>query len=98
MGYKHGVDFDVWLGPYRIRVRFVDNIVADGEKCDGLFKAAEKEILIDSGLGPTEAYETFLHECVEAIDTLHDMGLSHQTITTLGIGLAQLLPRAEVLD
>jgi hypothetical protein len=33
--------------------------------------------------------ESFVHETVEAIDSLYDLGLPHQTITTLATALYQ---------
>jgi hypothetical protein len=84
-------DFTLALGAYSIRVRYLPEIIEDGDECDGLWCPAEKEIRLKDSLPPKEEIETLLHEVVEAINTLYDLELTHQTITTLGMGLLQAL-------
>lgn len=96
-----GRDFNIYLGPYPIRVKYIPDLKDDGgELVDGLWES-EKEtygcISIHAGQPPLKQFETLLHEVIEAIDHLYDLGLSHQSITTIGIGLAQTLQSVTVL-
>lgn len=80
------------MGPYRLTVFLCDEVLdCDGNACDGTFDSELHEIEIDRTLSALQQRETLFHELIEAANFLCDLELSHQTITTLGLLLAQSL-------
>ncbi len=77
------------LGPYTVTVRFVDKL--PDKTAVGMWQPESFEILIQSGMSKLETLDTFVHECVEAVNAVYGLELPHPIIQTLGVALAQML-------
>ena len=51
----------------------------------------EQVISIDSSLKEDKQHETLLHEIIEALNNHHELELEHHKISTLAVGLFQVL-------
>ena len=79
-----GLSFDVVVEPHRRRDHGVDSSAS--ENC------TYQKIWLDSEpQKPDGMMDDLIHEVIEVINCLYDLDLSHQTITTLGEALHQVL-------
>jgi hypothetical protein len=74
------------IGPYTIQVYTQDLDTGDA----GYYSAGyHKLIRLDANQAGPELLDTYVHECIEAINHIHDLHMPHENIQTLGICLAQ---------
>ena len=79
-----GLNFDVVLEPHRRRDHGVDSSAS--ENC------TYQKIWLDSEAQKSDGMmDDLIHEVIEVVNCLYDLELSHQTITTLGEVLHQVL-------
>ena len=79
-----GLNFDVVVEPHRRRDHGVDSSAS--ENC------TYQKIWLDSEAQKSDGMmDDLIHEVIEVINCLYDLELSHQTITTLGEALHQVL-------
>lgn len=79
------IGFKTW------RVRFVKKIDGGEEDWRGYCSDDDRTILIVSGQGRRATYETFIHECLHAIEYEYKITISHKTIYELEAPLAHLI-------
>lgn len=82
------------MGPYIIRVRRPKRILKNREECWGMFRTTSSGrhfIDIRANMAPTHAWETFLHELVEAANSIYELNLPHPKIATLSVCITQAL-------
>lgn len=63
----------------------------DGDACHGICYFSEQKIAIDPGYPVQIRESTLLHEIIEAINFMCELGLRHNQIMTLETGLYQVL-------
>lgn len=80
----------IQIGGLRISVKFQDNLTSERDRF-GEYSPKLQEIRIDSGILPDHKLTTFLHEVVEAIDSIFSLQIKHDHIQLLGVTLAQAL-------
>ncbi len=78
------LEFDVIIEEHRTRDAGTDWSASMNAKYQKIF--LDKE-----GGKPDGIMDDLLHEIVEAVNSLNDLGLNHQTISTLATGLHQVL-------
>jgi hypothetical protein len=105
-----GKEYFLKVGNYKVSVKFItdgDLIEAwddnDNDGCEPLGICRHVvdgyQILINQDLKNPLKPTVFYHEVFELINSMYDMELSHQTITTLGVALAQIeADNKKVLD
>lgn len=49
------------------------------------------KILIKDGINEDNIESTLVHECLEALNEIYDLNLSHQTLQTLEAGIFQII-------
>ena len=72
------------IGGHTIRVVAVKGLIKEHDAF-GTWDDGKLEIQIDAGLNTSLAWETFWHECVEAIVSMTELELAHHKIQTLGL-------------
>jgi len=87
------------IGPYKIPVKYVKNLMLDDKPCFGLFSNDPHTIYIDASLkaSPEEHLTTLLHECIEALDSIYNIKLKHDQIMILAPVLAGLIKQNKSL-
>ena len=79
-----GLNFDIVLEPHRRRDHGIDSSAS--ENC------TYQKIWLDSEAQKADGMmDDLIHEVIEVVNCLYDLELSHQTITTLGEVLHQVL-------
>jgi hypothetical protein len=72
-------------------VRYKDNVMLNDQECCGLEATFEQYIEISTKY-PIECQQsTLLHEIIEVINDLNELGLKHRQISALETGLWQVL-------
>jgi hypothetical protein len=77
-----------------IESRSMDHGIHDAGAC----YPANAKIWLESSLDKQVAEQTLVHEILEAIDSHNDLGLSHQTISTIADNLYQILKNNNFLQ
>ena len=77
------------LGGHLIRVTRKKNLILD-EEAFGTWDDGALQIVIDSELSSSLAWETFWHEVIEAINSATDTKLEHHVIQTFGLLIHQV--------
>ena len=87
------------IGPFKIPVTFVANLIVDGEPCFGAYFDDPKGIKMDRTMKerPDELLAYLLHECLEAINRIYAINLSHDQVEQLSMALTQLLKDGKYL-
>ncbi len=70
---------------------FEEKPLQDGELCRGLCNPDKRTITLQTELADTRLMETFLHECIHAIDDTYRVGLSELQVNVLGVALINLI-------
>jgi hypothetical protein len=84
--------FKVAVGGHKLRVAFVEDLHnEDKVKCYGTYSYDLGLIELEVRTSDAIQHETFLHECIEALNMVYELGLPHHKIQTIGAGLHQLL-------
>jgi len=73
------------IGGHHFTVDYVDGLADSGSTDTALNK-----ILINKNLVQSNQESTILHEILEAINSIYDLNLPHQTIQTLEAALYQI--------
>ena len=83
----------VKVGPHIIRVRLVKptTIAADGS-CFGEWDPQTLTIRIDKTACPAMQYSTFIHELFEAMNSIYELNLAHNKLTTLESAIQDIEP------
>jgi hypothetical protein len=71
-----------------IKIDVVFDADLDSHDEDGRYLPGKLKIEIDPGISEDKAMMTFIHEIIEAINTIYDVGLKHHQINLLEAGLA----------
>jgi len=84
----------VKIGPHIVRVQLVDPKVLDpeSENIFGDWNYTKLRIRIDKTACPAMQYSSFVHELVEALNSLYELRLSHNRRTTLETALQDIEP------
>lgn len=83
----------VQCGNQKIPVKLSDTLIEDHE-ATGLWSSdisGRYHIHLQAGMTTEATGEVFLHELIEMVNDLYDLGLSHNKIQTIGMALAQAL-------
>ncbi len=56
-----------------------------------IYEKHSPRIRIRKGMGIQAEFETFIHEVIEGVESIYDIGLNHSQIQILGVALAQAL-------
>jgi hypothetical protein len=72
-------------------VVFEDKPDEGGEVCRGLCISSDRKIILSKSLTDVRLMETFLHECIHAIDDVYRIGLTEQQVNVLGVSLISLI-------
>ena len=72
-------------------IKAYDRLKLHGSDDEGASTNFYSRIWIDTSMSKSEQEETLIHEIIEMINTMHDMKLNHQTISTLGEAIYQIL-------
>lgn len=72
-------------------IEFQEKPVEGGELCRGLCINDERKIILKKDLSDTRLMETFLHECLHAIEDAYRIGLNEHQVNVLGIALISLI-------
>ena len=75
---------------YAVHVWVVPGL-AERAHAKGLWHPDDRRIEIDADLSQSEALEVLIHECVHAVADSNAIRLSEQSVTSLALGLHQLL-------
>jgi hypothetical protein len=78
------------IGGHCYHIRYEKGLARNHEAA-GMSCANELSIILDPDGKKSHINEIFWHEVVEQINYLHELSLSHSTITTLGTCLQQIL-------
>lgn len=84
------------IGGHVITVQFDENLLSDREHY-GEWCYRDLSIIINGTSNQTVRQQTLLHEIVEAINELNELGLEHDKIQTLSTALFQVLKHNEDL-
>jgi len=77
------------LGGHLIHVTRKKDLIAE-EEAFGTWDDGALQIVIDSDISSSLAWETFWHEVIEAINSATDTNLEHHVIQTFGLLLHQV--------
>lgn len=77
------------IGGHSISVEITDGVWE--HEASGLYFPATKEIKIEERIDREAQEEVFIHEVIEAINSIYDLGVPHPVIQTLGIAIHQAL-------
>jgi hypothetical protein len=80
----------VKIGGHRYRVRY-KNGIARHRGALGVSCGSKLSIDLEPDLKRSQINATFWHEVIEQVNDMHELELSHSTITTLGECLYQVL-------
>jgi len=69
-----GIPKEIKIGSHTIPVKFVEDYM-DGAM--GLWDSEKDIIYIRNGMPESRTFTVFIHECLEAINDLYDLDLSH---------------------
>ena len=96
-------NFRLKVGAHKLMVRHISSAhmddmykaLSDGDddnECLGAccFRVDGHEIMIDRSLSGSRYVATVIHEVVELLNNLYDLGLEHSQISTMGEALTQL--------
>ncbi|MDG4966296.1 hypothetical protein OGZ37_06860 [Lactococcus lactis] len=64
------------IGGYLINVDYDDKLIAN-HQCVGQYSSIEQKITLATGLTKQQEKETLIHEIIEAIDDIYELGLEH---------------------
>jgi hypothetical protein len=86
----------ITVAGHSITVRFVKNLTdGDGEYW-GCYDDEKGEIVLKSGMEESRLAEIFLHECIHAIECIHNLNLNEKAVKILGIEILALLKNNKV--
>jgi hypothetical protein len=74
----------------RYNIKFEDDLLAVHE-CAGYANIFGNEIHIDSSVTPDDMVTVMVHEVVELIGRMNELGLEHKQVTILAQGISQFL-------
>jgi hypothetical protein len=81
---------EIKIGGYTVSVVHSDNLVANG--LVGEYAPFEQKISIANGLSKQHEQETLIHEVLEAINDLYELGLEHDSqLCKLSVVLHQII-------
>jgi hypothetical protein len=80
----------VAIGPYDIKIVYKDNLILERQSF-GEWHPKTGEIWIDPAQGHIEKWETLIHECVEATNSIFNLETDHHNMTVIATGLTQAL-------
>ena len=90
----------VQVGAASVKVRVHNSFILgthDGKHIVGKYDGKNRTIdIIDDGDHKELTGETFVHELVEAVNSIYQLELDHRVIATLGVGLYQALTSGQV--
>ena len=86
------------IGVHMWRVGLLHPAVKRLQQHDGLCDPECQEIGILGGIPATRTGEVFLHEIIEALDSIYALDMPHNTIQVLAVGLFQVLMDNDLLD
>lgn len=82
---------DIKIGGYRIGVEFSDTIIPNNSRV-GEYSPIEQVITISNGLTSQHKKETLIHEVLEAINDIYELGLDHdEQLCKLSVILHQVV-------
>lgn len=82
----------VKIGAHEFKIEMVMNLRNEsGQACCGMCNGSENHIKINPGYPQTTNEATLVHETIEAINYLYELGLEHRQITILEETLYQVL-------
>lgn len=82
------------VGPYDITIKKQPHLVAE-RRVRGEWFPRNQEIIQDADLVPIQKTSNFWHEILEIIDGEYELGLNHQQIQTLEMGISQVITSLE---
>ena len=82
----------IQIGCYEYDVE-MDKNLGRNESVYGNFSQMELKIRIDSRSPEQQSEQTFIHEAIEAIDYVYNLGLPHHKIHILGITITDLIKK-----
>ena len=72
-------------------VEFEERPMQDNELCRGFCDTANRRIVLKKDLSDTRLMETFLHECLHAVDDIYRLSINETQVNILGIGILNLI-------
>lgn len=90
----------VQMGAHDIKVHIHDKFIfgtTDGKHIVGKYVGRDHELhVVDDGAHKELSGETFVHELIEAANSIYQLNMDHRVIATLGVGLYQALSSGKV--
>lgn len=87
----------VTIGCFDIEI-IKDKDVGRNESLFGSWSYQELKIVIDSGALESIQNSTFIHECIEAMNTILRLNIEHNKIHLLEVGIYQMIQAMEETD
>lgn len=70
----------VYINDTSYHIRFLKRLKYEGEDVVSLFCPDERTIFIKLGMSDSKTMQTFIHECLHAIEFEYDLKISHKLI------------------
>jgi len=77
----------VVIAGHTITIKYKKEIIYNGSNCWGLYCDDKHIIYLKMGMEKSRKSEVFLHECIHAIEFIHNLKLSEKSVNLLGIEL-----------
>lgn len=79
------------IAGHTIKIQYKKDMVLDGSPIWGLYDDDRHIIHLSTGMEKSRKMEVFLHECIHAIDHIHNLGLTEKAVNLLGIELLAMM-------
>jgi hypothetical protein len=79
---------NIQVGPFEIKVEFAKELIIN-RGVYGEYHPKKHKILIDESNSKQQKWGTFIHELVEACNSIYGLKMGHDLIETLSVGLSQ---------
>ena len=84
------------IAGHTVKISYKKNMVLDGAPIWGLYDDDRHEISLATRMDPSRKIEVFLHECIHAIDHIHNLKLTEKAVNLLGIELLALIKNNKI--
>ena len=82
---------EVIIAGHTIKIVYRREMKLDSAPIWGLYDDNKHVISLATGMDESRKIETFLHECIHAIDHIHSLNLTEKAVNLLGIELLALI-------
>jgi hypothetical protein len=79
------------IGPYCYGVVFKEDLEHEGNSLFGLCDQVNHIIYMRKGMEPKKKMETFLHECLHAIEDVYGVEIGEEKVSLLGLSLMAII-------